>query len=80
MPNNPPDFAVVGKLLPNELCPGSGMIHLSFHAFCINKLIFILVYQTNGGFQIKLKLIAVLAQIMEQTNQFALILQADFSC
>ena len=40
---------------------GSGMIYLSFHTFSIDKLIFILVYQTNGRLQIKLKLTAIFA-------------------
>ena len=53
------------QFLPNKLCPSGGMVHLALESLRIDKLIFILIDQTDSRLEIGLKLIAVLSQIMD---------------
>jgi hypothetical protein len=66
---------------PCELCPGGGVIHLALEALGIDPvLVLILIQHSDGRFQIGLKRVAELAKVVQQSQQFAHVLQAQLAC
>ena len=66
--------------LPCELRPCAGVINLAFQVFGVHPVfIFILVQRADGGFQISLKRLAVLSQVVQQAQQLAHLLQIQLA-
>jgi len=74
-----PELPKLSKFSPQQLCTGCGMVNFSLEPLSIDKIIFIWIQQLNGRFQIILELCAVLPQIVQQANEFALLMQTDFA-
>ena len=66
--------------LPCELRPRAGVINLAFQVFGVHPfLIFILVQRADGRFQLDLKRLPVLSQVVQQAQQLAHLLQTQLA-